>query len=49
MRCYQALGERAQALRHYEVLVSRFRDELGIAPDEETAALAARLRGGKGI
>ncbi|MGH2453865.1 MAG: BTAD domain-containing putative transcriptional regulator, partial [bacterium] len=46
MRCYQALGERAQALRHYEALVSRFRDELGISPDEETAALAARLRSG---
>jgi len=46
MRCYQALGERAQALRHYEALVSRFRDELGISPDEETTTLAARLRGG---
>lgn len=44
MRCYEALGERAQAVRHYEALVSRFRDELGISPDGETAALAARLR-----
>jgi non-specific serine/threonine protein kinase len=49
MRCYQALGERAQALRHYEALSSRFRDELGISPDAETIALAARLRAGKDL
>jgi predicted ATPase/DNA-binding SARP family transcriptional activator len=36
-------GRPADALRHHGVLVTLFREELGIAPSAETAALARRI------
>lgn len=36
-------GRPADALRHHNVLVALFREELGIAPSAETAALATRI------
>ncbi len=49
MRCYARLGERGQAVRHYQTLVDLLRDELGSPPAPETAALFARLRRGEAI
>jgi predicted ATPase/DNA-binding SARP family transcriptional activator len=49
MRCYACLGERGQALRHYEALAEWMRDELGALPAPETTALIERLRGGEHI
>ncbi len=40
------LGERAQALRHFEWLTRLLRDELATTPAPETAALAEALRSG---
>jgi non-specific serine/threonine protein kinase len=40
------LGERAQALRHFESLTRLLRDELATSPAPETAALAQALRSG---
>lgn len=37
-------GRVADALRHYAVLATLFREELGIAPSAETEALVAVLR-----
>ncbi len=48
MRALAAGGERNRALRHYQALVERLRDELGVDPDAATAALAERLRMGLG-
>ncbi len=45
MRCYAARGERALALRQYQTLVALLRDELGVAPSAESAALHARMSG----
>ncbi len=49
MRCLARQGERNQALRHYQSLVKLLRDELGVAPAPETAALYERLRRGERI
>ena len=44
MRCLARLGERSQALRHYDELVTLLKDEMGSPPAHETVALAERLR-----
>ena len=46
MAAYAAGGARARALRHYEDFVALLRRELDAAPEEETVALAERLRRG---
>jgi DNA-binding SARP family transcriptional activator len=43
MRAWDALGERAFALRHYGALERTLRTELGTLPDPCTRALAAQL------
>lgn len=47
MRCYARLGERGQALRHYQALVELLDEELGAPPAPETTALFERLRRGE--
>jgi len=47
MRCLAALGERGQALRHYEGLVHLLDKRLGTAPAPETRDLYERLRAGE--
>lgn len=49
MRCYARLGERTQALHHYQTLVTLLHDALGSAPAPETSALMERLRRGEEI
>lgn len=46
MRCYAFLGERSQALRHYQELVTLFYEEFGASPAPETRALFELLRQG---
>lgn len=46
MRCYGRLGERGQAIRHYQIVSQLLQDELGIAPSPETRLLYERLRRG---
>jgi predicted ATPase/DNA-binding SARP family transcriptional activator len=43
MICLTQLGDRAAALRAYDALVRALRDELGVRPDRETAALRDKL------
>ncbi len=49
MRCYVRLGERGQALRHYQTLEQLMYAELGSAPAAESAALYDRLKRGEEI
>ena len=49
MRCYARLGERGQALRHYQIFEQLIRDELGSAPAAESAALYQRLKRGEEV
>ncbi|HBY96566.1 MAG TPA: hypothetical protein DEP84_21925 [Chloroflexi bacterium] len=49
MRCYARLGERGQALRHYQVVVELLDEELGAPPAPETTLLFERLRAGEEI
>lgn len=49
MRCLARLGERGQALRVYEELVTLLNRELSAAPAPETTALAARVRRGETV
>jgi predicted ATPase/DNA-binding SARP family transcriptional activator len=44
MLCLARAGERGQALRHYDRLVTLLREELGAEPEAETTALYERLR-----
>jgi DNA-binding SARP family transcriptional activator len=44
MRLYAATGRRERAIRQYDSLRSRFRDELGVSPSEETEALLRAIR-----
>lgn len=44
MRALADRGQRAAALHHYEALRTTLAEELGVAPEPETAALAARIR-----
>ena len=43
MACWVQLGETARAVRHYEELVQLLRDQVGVAPAAETAALYRKL------
>ncbi len=47
MRSHAAMGERGQALRHYEELVVLLREKLGASPAPETMELYERLRAGE--
>jgi non-specific serine/threonine protein kinase len=49
MRCLARLGDRAGAMRLHQRLVVLLRDELDAEPDDETAALLARLQRGEAI
>ena len=49
MRCYARLGERGQAIRHYQRLGETMRDELASRPAPETRALVDRIRRGEAI
>jgi two-component SAPR family response regulator len=44
MPCLARLGERVQALRHGERLISLLREEMDAEPEPETAELCERLR-----
>lgn len=44
MRALDAAGDRASAIRHARTHAAALREELGMEPDPEVAALAARLR-----
>jgi DNA-binding SARP family transcriptional activator len=44
MRAHFAAGQRGQALETYEVCRARLAAELGVEPEPDTAALAARIR-----
>jgi predicted ATPase/DNA-binding SARP family transcriptional activator len=48
MICLARTGARTEALRLYETLRILLRDELGVGPDEATAALYEELRAGAG-
>jgi DNA-binding SARP family transcriptional activator len=43
------LGERGQALRHYQTFVQMMRDELGSLPAAESAALYEQLKRGEEV
>ncbi len=49
MRCYTRLGERGQALRHYETLKQIMQAELGSPPAPESLALYERLKRGTDV
>jgi predicted ATPase/DNA-binding SARP family transcriptional activator len=49
MRCYARLGERGQALRHYQTFEQLMHDELGSAPAAESTTLYERLKRGEEI
>ena len=49
MRCYARLGERGQALRHYQTFEQLVRDELGSVPATESVALYERLKRGEEV
>jgi DNA-binding SARP family transcriptional activator len=49
MRCYARLGERGQALRHYQTLEQIMQDELGSPPASESIALYQQLKRGEEI
>jgi DNA-binding SARP family transcriptional activator len=49
MRSQVAMGERGQALRHYEGLVELLEVELSSPPAAETSALYERLRAGQDV
>jgi two-component SAPR family response regulator len=49
MRCYAHLGERNQALRHYQGMVEMLREELGSSPAPETAELHRSLLRGEDV
>ena len=43
MEAYLAIGEKAQALRHYDKLSKLLRDDLGVEPSPETQELRNRI------
>jgi predicted ATPase/DNA-binding SARP family transcriptional activator len=49
MRCYARLGERGQALRHYQTFEQLVSDELGSVPATESVALYERLKRGEEV
>ena len=44
MYCLIRQGERAQALRHYDALVTLLKEEVGSSPARRTTSLAEHLR-----
>lgn len=44
MRCYVRRGERAAALRHYQVCVDLLREQLDVSPEPATVALFEQIR-----
>jgi len=49
IRCSARMGDRIQAVRHFQRLHERLHDELGVAPTSETAALVVQVRRGEYI
>jgi len=49
MRCYARLGERGQALRHYQIFEQMMRDELGSSPAPESVVLYEQLKRGEEV
>jgi len=49
MRCLARLGERGQALKHYQSLAELMREALGSDPAPETQALYEELRHGEDV
>lgn len=47
MQLLAAAGQRSAALKQHEKLATLLREQLGIAPDADTAALAAEIRSGE--
>jgi DNA-binding SARP family transcriptional activator/tetratricopeptide (TPR) repeat protein len=47
MRALARTGERSSALRHFDALRRKLRDEMGIEPGDATAQLAAEIRAGR--
>lgn len=47
MQLYAQTGQRAAALRHYQLCVETLRDELGVTPSTETTALYKQIRAGE--
>jgi predicted ATPase/DNA-binding SARP family transcriptional activator len=49
MRCYARLGERGQAVRHYQGLLALLREQIQAAPAPETEALYEGIRRGEAV
>jgi DNA-binding SARP family transcriptional activator len=49
MRCYARLGQRGQAVRHYQSLVALLREQIQAPPAPETEALYERIRQGEPV
>ena len=49
IRCFAAAGRRTEALRQYETLKSHLQDQLGVAPEDVTRDLVAKIRGTDGV
>lgn len=49
MRCYAHLGQRSQALHWYDLCVRTLRQELDVAPSEQTRRLYQQINSGTGI
>lgn len=45
IRCFAAVGRRTEALRQFEILKAHLQDQLGVAPEDVTRDLVARIRG----
>lgn len=44
IRCFAAVGRRSEALRQFEILKAHLQEQLGIAPEDVTHDLVARIR-----
>ncbi len=44
LRAFVALGRRSEALRHYQSLADRLKEELGVEPSVETQSLSRQIR-----
>ena len=49
IQCLSRTGQRSEALQQFERCVRILREELDVAPDAETVALAAQIRAGEGF
>jgi DNA-binding SARP family transcriptional activator len=45
MRCYYRLGDRAAAIRQYQICAKILREELGVSPMSETEELYLQITG----